>query len=189
MSRNAGDFAKIQQTSRGAAMSDRVFNILFLCKGNSARSIIAEACLRSRNTSHLRAFSAGSTPLGYVQPLALDVLRQAGISTEGLRSKSWNEFSAPDAPVMDLVINLCEETRGEDCPSWPGRPATAYWAIPDPAAVRGTEIQRRAAYARALAYLKQRADFLEHFSPEQLANLARHKYTGPSLDDDQGATA
>jgi len=170
-------------------MSDRVFNILFLCKGNSARSIIAEACLRSRNRPHLHAFSAGSTPLGYVQPLALEILRAAEISTEDLRSKSWNEFAGPDAPMMDLVINLCEETRGEDCPSWPGRPATAHWAIPDPAIIEGSEAQKRAAYARALTYLKQRMDFLEHFTLEQLENLSRHTYTGASLDDEQGASA
>ena len=170
-------------------MPDRVFNILFLCKGNSARSIIAEAYLRSRNNPHLRAFSAGSVALGYVQPLALKVLQEADVPTENLRSKNWNEFSGPDAPIMDLVINLCEETKGEDCPSWPGRPATAHWAIPDPAIVEGSEAQKRAAYTRALAYLKQRTDFLEHFTLEQLENLSRHTYTGVSLDDEQGASA
>lgn len=170
-------------------MTDRVFNILFLCKGNSARSIIAEAYLRNRNNPHLRAFSAGSAPLGYVQPLALEVLQEAGVSTEGLHSKSWDAYSEPGAPVMDLVINLCEETKGEDCPSWPGRPATAHWAIPDPAIAQGSEVHKRAAYIHALAYLKQRTDFLEHFTREQLENLSRHTYMGPSLDDEQGATA
>lgn len=166
-------------------MSERIFNVLFLCKGNSARSIIAEAYMRSRNVPHLRAYSAGSAPLGFVQPYALEVLKEAGISTEGLHSKSWNEFSGNDAPVMDLIINLCEEDRGEDCPSWPGRPATAHWAIPDPATIEGTEIFKRAAYTRALAFLKQRTDFLQHFSIEQLQNLAKHKKTDISLDGDQ----
>ena len=163
-------------------MSDRVFNVLFLCKGNSARSIIAEAYMRSRQGPHLRSYSAGSAPLGFVQPYALEVLQEADISTEGLHSKSWNEFAREDAPVMDLIINLCEESRGEDCPSWPGRPATAHWAIPDPAAVEGTEIYKRAAYARALAFLKQRTDYLQHFSIGQLENLARHKKSDISLD-------
>ena len=166
-------------------MSDRIFNVLFLCKGNSARSIIAEAYMRSRNVPHLRAYSAGSAPLGFVQPLALEVLQEVGISTEGLHSKSWNEFAGDDAPVMDLIINLCEESRGEDCPSWPGRPATAQWAIPDPAAVEGTEIFKRGAYSRALAFLKQRTDFLQHFSTEQLENLARQKKSDHTLDADQ----
>lgn len=166
-------------------MVDRVFNVLFLCKGNSARSIIAEAYMRSRHVPHLHAYSAGSAPLGFIQPYALEELKQAGISTDGLYSKSWNEFSRTGAPVMDLIINLCEESRGQDCPSWPGRPATAHWAIPDPAAVEGPEILKRAAYARVLAFLKQRIDFLQHFSVEQLENLARHKITHPVLADDE----
>lgn len=167
-------------------MSDRVFNVLFLCKGNSARSILAEAYLRNCNTPHLRGFSAGSAPLGFVQPLALEALNEAELPTDNLRSKSWNEFTRPDAPVMDLVINLCEEIKGEECPSWPQRPATARWAVPDPAMVEGTDAIKRAAYMRVLAFLKQRIDFLRHFSVEQLESLAQHKLSGASLDAEQG---
>ncbi len=166
-------------------MSDRVFNVLFLCKGNSARSILAEAYLRSCKTPHLRGFSAGSAPLGFVQPLALEALKDAELPTDNLRSKSWNEFAGPDAPVMDLVINLCEESRGEDCPSWPQRPATAHWAVPDPAMVQGNDATKRAAHTRALAFLKQRIDFLRHFSVGQLQSLAQHELSGSSLDAEQ----
>ena len=167
-------------------MSDRVFNVLFVCKGNSARSILAEAYLRSCNSPHLRGFSAGSAPLGFVQPLALEALNDAELPTDNLRSKSWNEFAGSDAPAMDLVINLCEEDKGEDCPSWPQRPATARWAIPDPAMVEGTDAIKRGAYMRALVFLKQRIDFLRHFSVEQLESLAQRKLSGASLDAEQG---
>lgn len=153
-------------------MTRRVFNILFLCSGNSARSIIAEAYLNSLKLPHLRAFSAGSAPLGRVNPHALTILRDAGIPTEGLRSKSWDELVGADAPQMDIVINLCEDPNRDPCPTWPGKPAMANWAVPDPVIVEGTDAQKRAAFAHVLAYTKQRTDFLQHFDERQLANLA-----------------
>ena len=153
-------------------MTRRVFNILFLCSGNSARSIIAEAYLNSLKLPHLRAFSAGSAPLGQVNPQALNILRDASIPTDGLRSKSWNEFSGADAPKMDMVINLCEDPNKDPCPTWPGKPALANWAVPDPVIVEGNDLQKRAAFAHVLAYIKQRTDFLQHFDEKQLANLS-----------------
>lgn len=157
-------------------MPGRIFNILFVCRGNSARSIIAEAYLNSRKIPHICAYSAGAEPKDQVNPWALDVLKEAGIPTDNLRSKSWNEFMAPDAPVMDMVINLCEDPTKEHCPTWPGRPVTAQWAIPDPALVEGTEIFKRAAFAHALAFIKQRSDYFQHFDMAQLDNLARHTH-------------
>ncbi|MGB8366275.1 MAG: arsenate reductase ArsC [Rhizomicrobium sp.] len=155
-------------------MSIRIYNILFLCRHNSARSIIAEAYVNSRKIAHLRAYSGGEAPLGHIHPMALEVLKEAGIPTDNLRSKSWDEFARPGAPVMDLIINLCDEPAKEQCPTWPGKPVTAHWAIPDPAAVEGSDIFKRAAFANVLAYIKQRTDFLQHFSAEQLENLAKH---------------
>jgi len=137
-------------------MPDRVYNVLFLCTGNSARSILGEALLNHVGEGRFRAFSAGSTPKGQVHPLTLDVLRRVGISTEGLRSKPWDEFATPDAPRMDFVFTVCDNAAGEVCPIWPGQPMTAHWGIEDPAAVEGPEFQRRAAFELALRYLRNR---------------------------------
>ena len=168
-------------------MPRRIFNILFVCSGNSARSIIAEAYLNSLKLPHLRAFSAGSAPLGKVHPLALAILNEAGISTSNLRSKSWDEFSGADAPKMDMVINLCEDPNKDPCPNWPGKPAMANWAVPDPVAVEGSDMQKRAAFTHILAHIKQRTDFLQHFSDEQLANLSAHVSSGlPKSDAPKG---
>ena len=122
-------------------MPDRVYNVLFLCTGNSARSILAEAILNHDGAGRFRAFSAGSRPKGAVHPLALKVLESHGYPTEGLASKSWDAFAGPDAPVMDFVFTVCDSAAGEACPFWPGKPVTAHWGIEDPAAVEGTEIQ------------------------------------------------
>jgi len=148
------------------------YNILFVCNGNSARSIIAEAYVNSRKLPHLRAFSAGAIPRGAVDPCALEVLRDADIVPENLRSKSWDEFLAPDAPLMDLVINLCDEATKEDCPIWPGKPMTARWETTDPAATKDSDRERRATFAAVFAQIKRRADHLLHFDTDQLDNLS-----------------
>lgn len=153
-------------------MPGRTYNVLFLCKGNSARSIIAEAYLNSQAPSHLHAFSAGAQPRGHIHPLALDVLRNLEIPTGLLRSKSWDEFARPGAPIMDLIINLYDEPAGEECPAWPGQPVTAHWGIPDPAAVQGTELEQRAAFAETVRYLRRRIDILLNFPMDKLDKIA-----------------
>jgi len=136
--------------------SGHVYNVLFLCTGNSARSILAESILAKEGHGRFRAFSAGSQPKGQVNPLALTTLRSLGYPTEGLHSKSWSTFSAADAPVMDFVFTVCDDAAGETCPLWPGQPMTAHWGIEDPAAHTGTEMEKEAAFARAFRYLRSR---------------------------------
>ncbi len=137
-------------------MSDRVFNVLFLCTGNTARSILAESILRKLGEGRFRAFSAGSQPKGRVNPIAIETLAAEGFPTDDLRSKNWKEFASPDAPVMDFVFTVCDSAAGEACPFWPGQPMTAHWGIEDPAAVEGSDIQKQAAFVRAFQYLKNR---------------------------------
>ena len=137
-------------------MPDRIYNELFLCTGNSARSVLAESILRKDGGGRFRSFSAGSTPKGAVHPLALRTLESMDYPTDGMRSKSWLEFAAADAPVMDFVFTVCDNAAGEACPVWPGQPTTAHWGIEDPAAAEGTEIERLAAFSRAFRYLKNR---------------------------------
>jgi arsenate reductase (thioredoxin) len=139
-------------------VSDHIFNVLFLCTGNSARSILAESILRKDGAGRFRAFSAGSAPKGAVNPLALRVLERMDYPTEGMNSKSWLEFSAPDAPVMDFVFTVCDTAAGEACPVWPGQPMTGHWGIEDPAMVEGTEPEKEAAFTTAFRYLKNRID-------------------------------
>jgi arsenate reductase len=133
-----------------------IFNVLFLCTGNSARSIIAEALLNKYGSGRFRAYSAGSHPKGAVHPMALDLLEKLGIPLAGLRSKSWDEFARPGAPTLDFVFTVCDNAAGEICPVWPGQPMTAHWGIPDPAAAEGTEDERRKAFADALRQLTNR---------------------------------
>ncbi len=137
-------------------MSNHRFNVLFLCTGNSARSILAESILRKDGGGRFQSFSAGSAPKGAVHPLALRTLEQMGYPTEGMRSKSWLEFAASDAPVMDFVFTVCDNAAGESCPIWPGQPMTAHWGIEDPAAAEGSELEKQAAFVTAFRYLRNR---------------------------------
>jgi arsenate reductase (thioredoxin) len=137
-------------------MSERIYNVLFLCTGNSARSILAESILRKDGRRNFRAFSAGSQPKGAVNPFAIKVLESLNYPTGYLRSKSWEEFASPDAPVMDFVFTVCDNAAGESCPVWPGQPMTAHWGIEDPAEVEGTDIEKEAAFVAAFRYLKNR---------------------------------
>lgn len=137
-------------------MPEPVYNVLFLCTGNSARSILGEALLNHVGAGRFRAFSAGSHPKGQVHPMTLEVLRDTGIAIDGLRSKPWDEFAVPDAPKMDFVFTVCDNAAGEACPVWPGQPMTAHWGIEDPAAVLGPEFQQRAAFADALNFMRNR---------------------------------
>jgi arsenate reductase (thioredoxin) len=137
-------------------MSDRPFNVLFLCTGNSARSIMAEGILRKEGAERFKAFSAGSHPKGAVNPLAIRVLESFGYPTDGYRSKPWDEFAEPGAPRLDFVFTVCDSAAGEACPVWPGQPMTAHWGIEDPAAVQGADIQKEAAFVTAFKYLRNR---------------------------------
>jgi protein-tyrosine-phosphatase len=137
-------------------MTDRIYNVLFLCTGNSARSILAESILQKDGAGRFRAFSAGSQPRGEVNPLALKVLRSWDYPAEGFRSKSWEEFAAPGAAVMNFVFTVCDSAAGEVCPVWPGQPMTAHWGIEDPAAVEGSDVEKLRAFNTALRYMKTR---------------------------------
>ncbi len=137
-------------------MSERIYNVLFLCTGNTARSILAEGILRKAGQGRFQAFSAGSFPKGTVNPLALKVLESYDCPTDNMRSKSWQEFAEPGAPVMDFVFTVCDQAAGEVCPVWPGQPMTAHWGIDDPAAVEGLEIMKEAAFVKAFRYLQSR---------------------------------
>jgi arsenate reductase len=137
-------------------MTDRVFNVLFLCTGNTARSILAEKILAKDGVEKFRAFSAGSHPKGDVNPFALKVLESFNYPTEDARSKSWDAFSGPGAPKMDFVFTVCDNAAGEACPYWPGQPMTAHWGIEDPAAVEGTDLEKERAFVTAFRYLKNR---------------------------------
>ena len=137
---------------------ERIFNVLFLCTGNSARSILAESILSKDGAGCFRAYSAGSQPKGEVNPLAITTLANFDYPTEGLRSKAWDEFAAPDAPVMDFVFTVCDNAAGEACPLWPGKPVSAHWGVPDPAAVEGTDEQQRKAFFDAAITLRRRIE-------------------------------
>jgi len=136
--------------------SDRVYNVLFLCTGNSARSIIAETILNRYDAGRFRAFSAGSHPKGRVHPYTLDLLRKLNFDVSGFRSKNWNEFTGADKPPLDFVFTVCDNAAGEACPFWPGQPMTAHWGVPDPAAATGSEAEIRLAFADAFRILSNR---------------------------------
>jgi arsenate reductase len=149
-------------------LTARSFNVLFLCTGNSARSILAERLVEHWGKGRFRGFSAGSHPKGAVHPLAIQVLRREGLPTEGLRSKNWDEFAKPGAPAMDFIVTVCDNAAGEACPVWPGRPATAHWGVPDPAAATGGEAERLRAFDRAFRRLSER---IERFTRLDFAAL------------------
>jgi len=153
-------------------MADRMFNVLFLCTGNSARSILAESILKNVGAGRFQAFSAGSQPKPAVHPMALKVLESLDCPTSGFRSKSWDEFAAPDAPVMDFVFTVCDNAAAEVCPIWPGQPMTAHWGIEDPAAVQGTAIQKEAAFVLAARYLKNRISIFTSLPIKSLDKMA-----------------
>lgn len=137
-------------------MNEKTYNVLFLCTGNSARSILAEAILDREGRGRFHAFSAGSHPIGSVNPYALDLLKLANYRTEGLRSKDWAEFAGPEAPKLDFVFTVCDKAAGEVCPIWPGQPMTAHWGLPDPAAFKGTAAETRVAFHDVFRMLRNR---------------------------------
>jgi arsenate reductase len=137
-------------------MPDRPYNVLFLCTGNSARSILAESLMNHWGRGRYRGFSAGSHPKGTVHPIALELLKQMQFPTQELRSKAWDEFAQPGAPPIDFVITVCDNAAGEVCPIWPGHPMKAHWGIPDPAAVEGSDTEKRAAFRAAFQTLQNR---------------------------------
>ena len=156
------------------AMNPKPLHVLFLCTHNSARSILAEAVLNHLGQGRFRAFSAGSSPRAQQQPhpLGLAVLNTAGISTAGLRSKSWDEFTAPDAPHMDLIITVCDNAAAEVCPYWPGQPATAHWGYPDPSAGDARDEVKAEAFRQTLHALQRRMQLLVNLPPERLTALS-----------------
>lgn len=156
-------------------MAHRPYNVLFLCTGNSARSIIAEALLNSLGDGRFVAYSAGSHPTGSVNPLAVEELRRLRIPTDGLRSKGWDEFAGPDAIPMDFVLTVCDRAAGELCPAWPGQPITAHWGMPDPAAVEGSDEVKRKAFRDVAVMMKRRIDIMRSLPIESLNRLALQK--------------
>lgn len=151
-------------------MADRPYNVLFLCTGNSARSILAEALLNREGGDRFRAYSAGSFPKGDVHPMSLDLLASHGFDTSGLRSKSWSEFAQPGAPEINFIFTVCDDANGETCPVWPGHPITAHWGIEDPAAVTGPG--QRDAFVKAMTYLKQRISLFLALPIDSIDKLA-----------------
>ena len=149
----------------------RRHNVLFLCTGNSARSIMAEVILASRDAARFAAFSAGSHPRGTIHPMALDVLAEHGHDPSGLRSKSWDEFATPSAPMLHFVFTVCDDAAGESCPVWPGQPITAHWGVEDPAAFRGSEAEQRWLFRRVYQVLARRIDLFASLSLESLDRL------------------
>lgn len=153
-------------------MDHRTYNVLFLCTGNSARSILAEATLNAIGGERFRAYSAGSQPKGTVNPYALQLLESHRIATDSLRSKSWDEYVQPGAPRMDLIITVCDNAAGEMCPVWPGQPVSAHWGVEDPAAVAGTDEDRRRAFLSAYGLLRRRIELLVNLPLASLDRLA-----------------
>jgi arsenate reductase len=153
-------------------MSDEVFNVLFLCTGNSARSILAEAILNRVGAGRFKAFSAGSYPKGMVHPYTLQLLKSLNYDTSFARSKSWDEFAAPGAPEMHFVFTVCDDAAMEACPVWPGHPMTAHWGVPDPAAVEGTEAEKHLAFAEAYRMLNNRISIFVNLPIQTIDKLA-----------------
>lgn len=159
------------------AMNTTPNNVLILCTGNSARSILAEVLFNNLPIckGKFRAYSAGSQPTGHVNPFALELLQKNGFDTSGVRSKSWDEFSGPEAPVMQFVFTVCDAAAGEQCPFWPGKPMTAHWGIPDPAAVQGTDDEKRKAFRDAMFVLARRIEIFASLPLNTLDKMAIQK--------------
>ena len=155
-------------------MAERVYNVLFLCTANSARSVIAESILNRNNKGRFRAYSAGSHPRDAINPHALQLLKGLGYDISVLRSKSWNEFTQPGAPQIDFVFTVCDDAAAETCPVWPGHPMTAHWGIPDPASVQGTEAEIAAAFADTHRMLLRRIEAFSSLPMASLAELGLH---------------
>ncbi len=153
-------------------MSDKTYNVLFLCTGNSARSVLAETILNHVGKGRFKAFSAGSHPNGQVNPYAIKYLQQQGLPTEGLRSKSWDEFAGADAPHFDFIITVCDNAAGEVCPVWPGKPTSGHWGIEDPAAVEGTDAEKLAAFSHAFTLMNRRISLLTNLPDAKLETQA-----------------
>ncbi|MGQ7791099.1 arsenate reductase ArsC [Faunimonas sp. B44] len=153
-------------------MDDHRYNVLFLCTGNSARSIIAEALLNRHGRGRFKAYSAGSHPKGEVHPYTIELLRSLGFETDAFRSKDWDEFARPGAPELDFVFTVCDNAAGETCPVWPGQPMTAHWGIPDPAAAEGTEAQKHLAFAEACRMLTNRISIFVNLPIRSLDRIA-----------------
>lgn len=156
-------------------MPDHIYNVLFLCTGNSARSILAECILNREGRDRFKAFSAGSHPKGRIHPFALDLLNQMNYPTAGLRSKSWEEFAGTAAPHLDFVFTVCDDAASETCPIWPGQPMTAHWGVPDPAAADGTEAERHLAFADAYRMLNNRISIFASLPISALDRLSLQK--------------
>jgi arsenate reductase len=160
-------------------MSENIFNVLFLCTGNSARSIMAECIMNRAGAGKFRAFSAGSYPRGFIEPAVLNLLEKVNYPTEGLRSKSWDEFAGPDAPHLDFVFTVCDNAAGEVCPTWPGQPMTAHWGVPDPAGFQGSEAEEAAFCADVFRMLNNRISIFCELPLRSLDKLSLQK----QLDD------
>jgi protein-tyrosine-phosphatase len=157
------------------ASGKKTYNVLFLCTGNSARSIMAEALLNRAGQGHFRAFSAGSQPKGKVHPYTIDLLRKLHFDVSGARSKSWLEFAQPDSPKLDFVFTVCDNAAGETCPVWPGQPMTAHWGVPDPVAATGNEAEVRFAFADTLRMLTNRINIFVSLPLDKLDRLSLQK--------------
>jgi arsenate reductase (thioredoxin) len=154
-----------------------MFNVLFLCTGNSARSILAEVAINHQTigAGKFRGFSAGSHPKGAVHPMAIELLRENRLPVDGLRSKSWTEFTGPNAPLLDFVFTVCDQAAAEECPIWPGQPMTAHWGVPDPAAVEGDEAEQRRAFRDAFHVIRRRIELFASLPFDKLQGLALHE--------------
>jgi arsenate reductase len=172
ISRERGE---VKEGSMIEVVQNKVFNVLFLCTGNSARSIMAEVILNRAGAGKFKGYSAGSQPKGQVHPYALDLLRKMHYEVAGLRSKSWKEFSGPDAPKLDFVFTVCDNAAQETCPVWPGQPMTAHWGVPDPAAATGTEAEVRFAFADAFRMLSNRINIFVSLPLRSLDQLTLQK--------------
>lgn len=175
-------------------MTERTYNVLFLCTGNSARSILAESLINHWSHGRFRGYSAGSFPKGRVHPQAIKLLQSLGLPSEGLRSKSWDEFARPGAPVMDFVFTVCDQAAGEVCPVWPGNPLTAHWGVPDPAAVEGPEAAQVQAFREIFRMLDRRIKLFTSLRVDALDRMSlKHKVdeigrTDRSVKDDDEAS-